>query len=326
MSNKLSLSQEVSRMKSAIHGISSNETLNCFDDVTCQLLDQSNDGFLMNRTQKCAKALSDLQKIDYDDRIKSAFDDYNEALVYYTLKYIKCYDIQNITETKTKTPDFTISYNSDDFFVEMKSLAFGDGNLGYKKAMEESVEANISIEEQRKKGKRICSSIRTIRPFNCKDAHDQLTQIYRKIDNNIKGGQFLSGDTVLLVDLTQITLGLGLDGGECFSSYPGASGCLLSGMLWNLAFGKVEHLYYINPEFDGKPNISDNSLGFDGLLHIYNQVKGIIFSFGTSPETKQFYGLFRRADTDKPWAIFIQDCCTYYNDEYDSYRYLLQTI
>ena len=310
-------------MKNSIRGISSNETLDCFDNATCTLLEQSTDAFIEKRVRKCAKTLSENQKIDYDDKIKAAFDDYNEALVYYTLKNLNNYDIRNITETDTKTPDFKIVFNKEEFYVEMKSLAFGDGNLGYNAAMKEALEANIDIENQRKKGKQICSSVRTIRPFNCKNTHEQLIQIYRKIDNNIKNGQFQLGDTVLLIDLTQVTLGMGLDGGECFSSYPFGCGCLLSGMLWNLAFGKEEYLFYIQPEFEGKPNISEEPLGINGFLHVYKQIKGLVFSFGTTPESKQFYGLFRKTEEDKQWAVFIQKCCSFYNDEYDSYRFLL---
>lgn len=189
--------------------------------------------------------------------------------------------------------------------------------------MEESLEANIEIEQQKERGNRICSSIRTIRPFNCKGTHDQLIQIYKKIDNNLKKGQFELGDTVLLVDLTQITLGMGLDKGECFSAYSHGYGYLISGLLWNLAFGEENYLFYIRPEFEGKPNVSSSVLGIKGLLHVYDQLKGIVFSFGTTLESKQFFGLFRNADVNTTWASFIHDCCEYYNDEYDSYRFLL---
>lgn len=118
-------------MKCSIRGISSNETLDCFDEDTCKLLEQSNDAFVVNRARRCAKVLSEIRRIDYDDRIVAAFDDYNEALVYYTLKYVRRFDIHNIAERNTKTPDFKIVFNDNEFFVEMKSLAFGDGNLGY---------------------------------------------------------------------------------------------------------------------------------------------------------------------------------------------------
>lgn len=86
--------------------------------------------------------------------------------------------IRNIPEALSSTPDFEteFSYRNGEgeqiiekVFLEVKSLAYANGNLEYNKAQKAAFESNIRIEQQRETGRRVCSSEYCISPLGDKD-------------------------------------------------------------------------------------------------------------------------------------------------------------
>jgi hypothetical protein len=319
---KYCLSSEINRLNSLIESYTANETLSCFKSNIVEILENSDDTFIQKRVQVAAKLLSQITKVDYDEKIKSVYDNYNEAAIYHILKKNKHLDITNISESTSSTPDFKIRQNGQDIFLEMKSLAFGNGNLNYIEASHLALNAKIELETQHKRGRRICSSIREICPFHCKNIHEELLAIYKKVDGNIKTSQFEFGDTIMLFDLSQIAMGFEFEPEECVSAYEYRTYILL-GRFWNLAFGKPDQLSYVEPEFEGKPNISEKPLTLDGIMNKYPKLKGVVFAFDSKDGKKKFYGLFRHADIDLETTALMESFCDFYNDDYDSFRYRL---
>ena len=90
----------------------------------------------------------------------------------------------------------------------------------------------------------------------------------------------------------------------------------ISGRLWTLAFGKETDNFYIEPEFEGKPNIDETQLSFNGILVEIPQIKGLVFVVGTSPQERAFVGFYRDKDSDKSYVKLIQHICTFYRNSW----------
>lgn len=304
-----------------------NPTLDVFDSEYCKILDSmvAKDSFVADRVGKTINELDLAGGIDYNEHYRNAFDSYNEAVCYFELRK-RGFEVNNIPEQSTPTPDFEIPFlypvESQDsiderVFIEIKSLSFAGGNKEYKDIQEAALAANISIEEQHKRGKQICISEYEVSPLGKKDTGPtyEIEEINKKINNNIKKDQFLYGsgkDTILLVDLSQYTFPFNVE--ECLPVYP----CIKkkyssSGRLWMLAFGREGERIYGWPEYEGK-GVFDRDLSCPGILNCNDFIKGIIFTSGTSPQNKKIYGFCRYEDNDTPIGYFISKSCDFFND------------
>ncbi len=320
----MKLSEFYSEAKQKQQGYTRNETLEAFDLTTIEELEQSDEDFIKKRLKTCQTYFTDvLDKIDYDDKIKTIFENYNEALTFYVLKKKKNIEITHIPEDNHSTADFCIKYEDEKFCIEQKSLSFAGGNLEYKRNQEEALNGNINIERQLKQGKRIAQSgFWEILPLGAGSLKEQLTRLQEKIANNIKQQQFNSCKTILLIDLTQILDDVNAK--ECLSLYPSYKGFgVCSGMLWNVVFGRSTDNFYIDPEFEGKKNI-DGQLDFDGILVGRDYVKGVIFSCGKTIDTKKYFGFYRYTEQDEKYAQFIEEICDFTNDDTNRFSYTIE--
>ncbi len=314
------LKELITEQKKCIDGITDNQTLDAFSLDYCELLDDSKDEFVIERRKKCCDELKKMQKVDYDSRIKTAYESYCEAITYIDLKRL-C-DICAIHECRQKTPDFKICSGSECVYVEMKSLSFADGNMNYKKSQESALLANISKEEQIKKGNNIIWTERVVLPM-AKNGHntiliEQLKILYKKIVQNIKKEQFTNGNTILLIDLNQLGFGYcASDYVAIEKSYNGIG--FSSGLLWTLAFANEHDKFFVPPEFEGKPNIEKNPIGFNGILIEYPELKGLLFAVGREPDARAFVGFYKYDDQDSNSVKIIQKVSSFYNDERNSY-------
>lgn len=323
------LHDKVLEMKQAVVGITSNETLDAFDMKFCEILDseRQQDSFIESRVKNTLKELSLVNGIDYSEHFRKAYENYNEAVTYYVLKQ-RGINIKGIPEAKTPTPDFEVvvdcSYPDEDedlrtVYVEVKTLGFAEGNLIYKKAQEESLECQIKIEEQHKKGRKICSAERVVAPLGNIDFIQEIEKIMQKIEQNIKAGQFAYGDdksTILFVDLNQ--LWFSRDKKECLAIYPDLihNGCS-SGSLWMIAFARTDERMFLLPEFEGKGCFS-KEIQREGILNAHPEIKGIIFGMGRKPEEKTFFGFYRFDDDEEPTTLAMHRMCDFCNDNQNS--------
>lgn len=330
------LYEKVLEKKQELCQITSNPIMDAFDLELCKELDKfaKKDEYVKKRLKKCFDQLVLTKGMDFNEHYKSAFENYNEAVVYYFLKQ-KGFEVDNIPEMKTPTPDFEVTFDSEnyngqcdkkDVFIELKTLSFAEGNIQYKRVQSASMEANVKLEEQRKHGARICFAEYEVTPLGDKanGLTAQIEILIGKLDQNIKKDQFtyeVDKETILWVDLSQY--GFPSDEFECLPIYPNEySKSYVSGMLWMVAFGCDKERIYKSCEFEGKPNI-DKHLNRTGILNSYEFIKGIIFSSGVRADEKKIYGFYRYKEQDSDSAMFISQACDFYNDDMNSNGYIL---
>ena len=321
-------------MTQATNSVSTNPTLNAFDKDYCKELESkaTTDSFIKSRVKKAVKELQSAKTIDYNDHYKSAFDAYNEAVCYLLIKN-RGFTIEGIHETSSSTPDVKVEFSYKDgygrkriatIYIEVKSLAYSDGNLEYNRVQAAARDSKIDMEEQRRLGRSICSSMYEVSPLggNSYGPSAEIEAINRKIENNIKRDQYTYGngkDTILLVDLSQYEFPLHME--ECLPIYPDIHRCQsASGKLWMLAFGKKNERIFKFPEFAGKGNF-DKDLIARGILNRYKYIKGIIFTSGSRAADKTIFGFYRHKEINLKTTFFIRQFCDFANDDLNSFGY-----
>lgn len=323
------LYEVVLQKKQAGSQITANPTLEAMNGEYCKILDAlvPSDGYIADRVAKTLDELDRAGGIDYNDHYRNAFDAYNEAVCYQMMKYERGFNVKPIPEQAGPTPDFAVEFTSHNYkgedvtdvaFVEVKSLSFGGGNLQYKQVQQDSLESNIELEEQRKRGKRICSSFYEVSPLGHKGngLTFEIEELNKKINNNIKPGQYQFGngnDTFLFVDLSQFIFPFAME--ECLPVYPDLRHKYsTSGRLWMIAFGEEGDRVFSNCEFEGKGNF-DKKLSLPGILVTHPYIKGLIFSSGIEPGKKRLYGFHREKEQDLPQMTFMYQLCKFCNDD-----------
>jgi hypothetical protein len=313
------LHDRILELKQELSTITNNPVMDAFNLEECKYLDSqySADTFIRSKVDSCLNYLRNL-KIDFNPSYKSAYEEFNEAMVY--VDFSKKYATTRIPEAKTPTPDFRLTDNGEfpfDVYVEVKALSFLDGNLNYIEAQKSSLEANIAIEEQINDGKQIAFGETIISPFlkrNKLPSTKDLIEIYiDKITNNIKSGQFALGDTILLVDIKQLLVGSHWDESGIALYQESQMKSIVSGVLWHVAFGQTGDMIYKPIEFEGKPNI-DSQLTKNGILVDNNFIKGLVFATYKNFHERKYLGFFRYEEQDEQSANFISLFCDLHND------------
>lgn len=313
----LNLKQEISRL-------STNPVLNVFNLDECKLLDNgyTNDAFIKEKVDSTLNLLKDLN-VNFNPKYNSAYEEYNEAVIYLKIK-AKYSNTNRIQETSSPTPDFHVISAGNcpfDINIELKSLSFLDGNLNYKNAQESGLDAHIRTEEQIKNGKRVAFSETIISPFlknNKIPTTRELIEIYiDKVNNNIKKGQFEERDTILFVDIKQLLLGSLWNHSAVAFYQEKLTKSIVSGVLWNTAFGTENNLILKPIEFEGKNNI-DSVLTKNGILLEHDYIKAIVFITYENFEERKFIGFIRQSDTSTQVMNLISEFCDFYNDDYNT--------
>ncbi len=257
------------------------------------------------------------------EKLIDAFDVYNELYNFYILsKKIK---IEPIATKSIKTPDFKCTtQNGQDFFIELKSLGFSEGNLNYNKTIEEGYKCKIDLEKQLKTGKKIAFSAMSVSPLKKENykSHSikyNIETIIDKINNNIKHGQFNNEYNSLLIDLRLIPITEWK-----YNSLPfyqeNRYKSIVSGILWNVAFGKMDDNIFMPIEFEGKENI-EGRLSRNGILIDYDDIQTLCFNiYGLGNISENYFTGFYRSNNDKPEMIenMLNSFCNFYNDDINS--------
>jgi hypothetical protein len=318
------LYHRILQLKQEISQLSINPVLNVFNLDECKLLDADyvNDPFVKEKVDSTLNLLRDL-KVDFNPKYKSAYEEYNEGVIYLRIKsqYINTF---RIPETSTPTPDFHVVDTNKypfDINIELKSLSFLDGNLNYRNAQEAGLEAQIRTEEQINEGQSIVFSETVISPFlknNKIPTTRELIEIYiDKINNNIKREQFKERDTVLFIDIKQLLLGSLWNQSAVAFYQEKMTKSIVSGVLWNTVFGKENNLILKPIEFEGKNNV-DSILTKTGILHDHDYIKAIVFATYENFDERKFIGFIRQSDSSSQTLNFISGFCDLYNDDYNT--------
>jgi hypothetical protein len=199
-------------------------------------------------------------------------------------------------------PDFRISIDGRDFYIEVKSLHARGGEENYQRSMERGFDTIVDLDERMGSG-RVAMGETVIQPHRRHLVTDYIprsrrevghdlrtnraaaddpalhgrsnydpssnrqiieTLIGREVDH-VKPGQFDQGDTVLAIELSLLPLRSSV-GNELYRTYPDPhESVATSGILWNLAFGAEGSDIFRPVEFAGASNI-DGQLNAAGLL------------------------------------------------------------
>jgi hypothetical protein len=306
-------------LKQSFAGITTNPVMNAFDMDDCRRIDlaYAADEFVQKKVKKCLNYLRDV-RIDFTSNYRSAYEEYNEVITYLTVK--EKFNVIPIPETNSPTPDFRIATTLDDlpveFLMELKALSFTEGNLNYREAQDSALEANLNLERQIEEGKRIAFAEHIISPLlknNRTPTTRELIEIYiGKIKNNIKQGQYQTGETMLMIDIKQLILNS--------HWHESAVKSIASGVLWNVAFASVGDMIYKQIEFEGKENL-DSRMTENGILVDHPYIKGLIFVTYRNFTERKYVGFYRSDDENKGFTNFIYKFCSFFNDENNSYAY-----
>jgi hypothetical protein len=318
------------KLKQQSNSITNNPLLNSFEQESLEKLDSEavSDTFIADKKNKILDLIKDT-KIDFDPKLKSAYDEYSEALTYLRLKSIST--VERVPERQGEnTPDFKIEFTSNFndetqncvIYAELKTMSFADGNLNYKKTMEQGLESQIDIERQIKQGSKVAFGIVEIQPLHKgnKDYDSYSTRyaietLIEKIEQNIKEGQYSLGDTVLLVDLKQLTLPSYFKEGAVPLFQEKRYNSFMSGVQWNVAFGKIGHLIFRPIEFEGKEN-TDGELKREGILVSRDYIKAIIFfDYALNSKEPKIVGLHKQRNISDCVEAFLNKFCDFVNDD-----------
>ena len=117
--------------------------------------------------------------------------------------------LKRIKEGVNKTPDF--KFEAQDMYFEVKTLSVVSGSSAIKKSLEDSLDAQIDIEDQLKKGKRIATGISVVQPYGEKPYQKGkgtitavIETLLEKVRQNIKSGQFPNDKSFLVLNLSII--------------------------------------------------------------------------------------------------------------------------
>lgn len=320
------LYERILKLAQAASSITTNPTLNAFELNECKLLDEKyvQDPFIKKKVDKCIGYLEDLC-IDYNAKYRSAYEEYNEGITY--IRISEHFHIKPVNESTTSTPDFIVNVPGSvegNFYIELKSLSFTEGNLNYKEAQRGSLDANISIEKQLSDGKNIGFGENIISPFNIggrSPSTRELIEIYiGKLNNNIKKGQYILGDTVLMIDIKQLLLDTSWSNAGAALYQEQQMKSIASGVLWNVAFGQQGDQIFKQIEYESASNI-DSKLTRNGILIDYEYIKGLIFVAYENFQHPKFIGFYRNIDEEKPFSVFINFFCNFYNDNLNTWAY-----
>jgi hypothetical protein len=207
--------------------------------------------------------------------------------------------LKRIKEGANKTPDFR--FEDQDMYFEVKTLSVVSGSSGIKKSLENSLDAQIDIEDQLKKGKRIATGISVDQPYGEKPYQKGkgtttavIETLIEKTRQNIKSGQFPNGKSFLVLNLSIIppfrTENFVLRPAYC-DDYMFSKA--VSGELWMISFAQPGAPILGIPEFEGKPGV-ETIMEKSGILNDpdYGYIAGILFMIHPWRKNSDIWGLY----------------------------------
>jgi hypothetical protein len=228
-----------------------------------------------------------------------------------------------------KRPDFKLTIQGQDVYFEVKTLSVVGGDAGILEALEASLTAKLSLEEQQRAGVRISSAVSVVQPFGKAPYVKGLVKgpievLIDKFRQNLKKDQFGSGPTFLVLNLSLFPFSNILRNLRPTFWTDNPFPMPVTGRSWMLAFGRQGYLVHGIAEFEGKPAI-DGTLDKEGILTEYPFIHGLII-LNTPWRTKNHMCvLMREADaTDEPWGSLIRQLAgDAWNDDKDANGFAL---
>jgi hypothetical protein len=311
-----------------------NPILNSFSLNKCEEIDQvaDKDPFI---AQQRKNILIHLKKcsVGHSSELKQALDAYYEIISYLYLNHKgkdKGFLVKRVPEENEKTPDFEVNFiDGEIFYIELKTPGFNDSNNNYIKAINEGLDAKVSLIKQINSGEPIAISEVVVSPLRKENKgyeYNQLRQtrmidsIISKADQVIKEEQFKRGKTILLINLSLLGM---LPQSWQKNSVPiyqeKLYKSMVSGILWYSAFGKLHERIFTTIEGEGSKNI-EGELSTEGILNKYEFVKAVCFQIEDEHRNLKLVGFYREEDKDQVYHL-IYPICDFVNNDLNTYGY-----
>lgn len=278
----MSLQAESLRIKQMINSYTVNWTIFRMDDWTLQMIEDGaarGDAVLIQAERDLLAALAAIIRPDDYTGISRAFEIFEEALVYITLRG------RNLPLRRTpgtgghaqKRPDFQCDHPRGTFYVEVKTLDFQDGWIRHDAIANAGLDAKAELEGRaRSPGVHVGTPVAISPHRPGATAADRIETAIKKIKGNIKLDQVTYGPTVLVVDTSRLSLDDGDPSALVPTYFHALPRSCVSGELWHIAFGRPEDLILARPEFEGKSNI-DRRLRETGVYIDYPELMALAF-------------------------------------------------
>lgn len=315
--------------------ISSSHSLNAINlgDLRTFDLEAHENNTLNTFRNELTSKLEKITSIDDVTAFSQVFEIYGEIVSYRYLRE-RGLKVTRLAKRKGKeTPDFKCELSDGKkFFVEVKTPDIVGGDLRNREMMDDALDTQSELEEQRNAGRSIVSATTEFAPYKkyCEtDTYDPrslvgvIDTLQKKFRNAFKEGQFKDGPTFALAVMDRLIL----PGGK-FSLAPYyydnyADGGISSGVLWHMAYRRPGTLIFRIPEFSGKRSLEDH-LGKFGLFvddeRPYPGPGVIILNRGCEPSGRIALGLTNENYSDGDgWLIDDTQCvlhtlCDHWND------------
>lgn len=257
---------------------------------------------------------------------------------FYLLCKNKGIALSQIPKSNAETPDFRLT--EYDMYFEVKTFSPVSGENGISKALENSLDANIKIEKQIEKGKKIAIGESITQPYGNRPYQKNngvvtaiIETLIEKFKQNYKPGQFPNDKSFLVLNLSIIPPSR-IDNCILRPAYPDnlLFEKAVSGELWMTTFGKPDMLILGNPESEGKPCIESTMVKL-GILNNtdFKNISGILFMIHPWKQDAEIWGLYNHEKYDlwncrAPEIIktLIAIAGTNWNDDTDSNGWQLQ--
>lgn len=201
-------------------------------------------------------------------------------------------------------------------------LGWASGGIQHNAAINDGIDAQISIEEQIRDGKSVALGVSQISPLGTTKESVENPEKYfieavsAKLDQNVKSAQLKLGPTLLICDLTSLNHPADYRKSSVIVHNDNMYDSFSSGELWHIAFGEHGDRILKVIEFEGKPNVSGKLLR-NGVLIEHKELIGVIFRVSNLSGECSYSYLIKSEHFDKYGDIVIQlsDC---WNDEDNS--------
>ncbi len=294
-----SLKTHFSNALQASIGLTNNSYLACLKDAVEKVSDSSlKDRILSGYKQNLIEIASENNFALNSDKTNEFAQLLGEAHFYLLCKN-KGICLERIKEGDDKTPDFR--FEAQDMYFEVKTLSVVSGSFGIRQSLEDSLDAQVDIEEQLKKGKRVATGVSVVQPYGEK-LYQQgkgtvtavIETLVEKTRQNIKSGQFPNDKSFLVLNLSIIppfrTENFVLRPAYC-DDYMFRKA--VSGELWMTAFAQPGAPILGIPEFEGKPGV-ESIMQKSGILNDseYEYIGGILFMIHPWGKNTDIWGLY----------------------------------
>jgi len=318
----MNLHDRLLELKQEHSGYGHNGILFSFSLDMCKQIDiaSTSDSFAKKTVKDILNLLNGYQ-VGYSEKLKSAFEVYSEYAIFHEIMS-KGIALEKVPEEKQARPDFKVSNGDEDLYLEAKVLGWASGGIQHNAAINDGIDAQISIEEQIKDGKTVAFGESEISPLDStKESIENpekyfIEAISAKLSQNVKPAQLKLGPTFLICDLTSMSHPSDHRKSSVIVHNDNMYDSFSSGELWHIAFGEHGDRILKAIEFEGKSNVS-GKLQRNGVLIEHEELIGVIFRVSKLSGECSYSCLIKSEHFDKYGGLVTQltDC---WNDEENS--------